>query len=156
VVSRLHNWGEFVAWMTEYARTGWWGGPITAQKWADLGLGGANALAQPGGALLWLVLVGLLVLHLRHPHCAAQPLSFGLLTWLLVYGAFFLWWEPENIEFWIASLPPALLLLALALRGARRWGPEVWIALAVAVTALGMNYASILRRGDAATDLQRR
>ena len=72
---------------------------------------------------------------------------WALATWVLVYGAFFLWWEPDNIEFWIASLPPALLLLALALRGARRRGPEVWIAVAVAVTALGINYDAIGRRG---------
>ena len=156
VVSGFRSWGDFVAWLTEYARTGWWGGPITARKWADLGLGLSDTLAQPGGALLWLLLVGLLVLHLRRLRSGARPLVVGLLAWLLVYGAFFLWWEPDNIEFWIASLPPALLLLALALRGARRWGPEVCIVLAVAATALGVNYDAIVRRGDATTDLQRR
>jgi hypothetical protein len=154
-VSGFRSWDEFAAWLTEYARIGWWGGPITAQKWANLGLGLADTLAQPGGALLWLLLAGLLVLHLRRLRSGARPLVAGLIAWLLVYGAFFLWWEPDNIEFWIASLPPALLLLALALRGARRWGPEVWVALAVAATALGVNYDAIMRRGDAATDLQR-
>jgi hypothetical protein len=155
VVSGFRSWEEFAVWLTEYARTGWWGGPITAQKGADLGLGLANTLAQPGGALLWLLLVGLLVLHLRSLCFGAQPLTIGLAAWLVIYGAFFLWWEPENIEFWIASLPPALLLLVLALRGARRWGPEIWIALAVATTALGVNYDAISQRGDATTDLQR-
>jgi hypothetical protein len=156
VVSGFRGWGDFAAWLTEYARTGWWGGPITARKWADLGMGLADTLAQPSGALLWLLLAGLLVLHLRRLRSGARPLVAGLAAWLLVYGAFFLWWEPDNVEFWIASLPPTLLLLALALRGARRWGPEVWIALVVAATALGMNYDAIARRGDAATDLQRR
>jgi hypothetical protein len=156
VVSGFRSVDEFAAWLTEYARTGWWGGPITAQKWADLGLGLASTLAQPGGALLWLLLVGLLVLHLRTLRRQAGSLTLGLVTWLLVYGGFFLWWEPDNIEFWIASLPPALLLLALALRDVRRWGPEVWIALAVAATALGVNYEAISQRGDASTDLQRR
>jgi hypothetical protein len=156
VVSGFRSWDEFVAWLTEYARTGWWGGSITVQKWADLGLGLANTLAQPGGALLWLLLVGLLVLHLRNLRFGALLPASGLVVWLLVYGAFFLWWEPENVEFWIASLPPALLLLTLALRDVRRWGPEIWIALAVAATALGVNYDAISRRGDAATDLQRR
>jgi hypothetical protein len=122
VVSGFRSWGEFAAWLTEYARTGWWGGPITARKWTDLGLGLADTLAQPGGVLLWLLLAGLLVLHLRRLRSGARPLVAGLAAWLLVYGAFFLWWEPDNIEFWIASLPPALLVLALALRGARRWG----------------------------------
>jgi hypothetical protein len=156
VVSGFRSWGEFTAWLTEYARTGWWGGPITAQRWADLGQGLADTLAQPGGGFLWLLLAGLLALHLRRLRFGARPLAIGSAAWLLAYGAFFLWWEPDNVEFWIASLPPTLLLLALALRGARRWGPEVWLALAVAATALGMNYDAITRRGDAATDLQRR
>lgn len=155
VVSGFRSSAAFVAWLTEYTRTGWWGGPITAAKWADLGAGLADTLAQPGGALLWLLLLGLLVLHLRTLFRASPALLQILLAWLLTYGAFFLWWEPDNIEFWIASLPPALLLLALALRGAPRWGPGVWIALAVATTALGLNYDAIQRRGDAATDLQR-
>jgi len=154
-ISGFRSWGAFDNWLTEYARTGWWGGPITAQKWADLGTGLSETLAQPGGALLWLLLVGLVVLHLRWLATAPRALVGLLVTWLLVYGSFFLWWEPDNIEFWIASLPPALLLLALALRGERRWGPGIWLALAVAATAIGVNNDSIVRRGDAATDLQR-
>jgi hypothetical protein len=77
------------------------------------------------------------------------------MSWLLVYGAFFLWWEPDNIEFWIASMPAALLLLALALCGERRRGPGVWLALMVAMATAGINYGAIARRGDPATDLQR-
>jgi hypothetical protein len=155
VVSGFRSWDAFEAWLTEYARTGWWGGPITAQKWHDLGIGLADTLAQPGGAVLWLLLVGLVVVHLRQLGGRPRALVAGMLTWLLVYGAFFLWWEPDNIEFWIASLPPALLLLALALRGERRWGAGVWLALAVAIAALGINTDAITRRGDPTTDLQR-
>jgi len=154
-ISGFRSWAAFASWLTEYARTGWWGGPITAQKWAGLGAGLSETLAQPGGALLWLLLAGLLVLHLRWLAAAPRVLVGALAAWLLVYGVFFLWWEPDNIEFWIASLPPALLLVALALRGERRWGPGLWLALTVAVTAIGVNYDSIARRGDAATDLQR-
>ncbi|HEX9373929.1 MAG TPA: glycosyltransferase family 39 protein, partial [Roseiflexaceae bacterium] len=155
VVSGFRSWGEFSAWLTEYARTGWWGGPITAQKWAGLGKGLSETLAQPGGALLWLLLAALLLVHVRRLAAAPRPLLAALAVWLLVYGGFFLWWEPDNVEFWIASLPPALLLLALALPGARPWGPGVWLALAVAATAIGVNHDSIARRGDAANDLQR-
>ena len=154
-VSGFRTWESFAAWMTAYARTGWWGGPITARTWERLGTGLTDTLAQPGGALLWLLLLGLVVLHLRRLIAAPRPLVAGLVAWLLVYGAFFVWWEPDNIEFWIASLPPALLLLALALRGERRWGPGIWIALAVAGSALAFNHDAIARRGDPATDLQR-
>jgi hypothetical protein len=154
-VSEFRSWAAFDAWLTEYARTGWWGGPITAKKWSGLATGLADTLAQPGGALLGLLLLGLPIAHLRWLFAGPRPLIAGLAAWLLVYGAFFLWWEPENIEFWIASLPPALLLVALALRGQRRWGPGVWLALAIGVAAAGANYESIARRGDPATDLQR-
>jgi len=154
-VSGFRSWAAFDVWLTEYARTGWWGGPITARKWGGLATGLADTLAQPGGALLGLLLLGLLLAHLRYLLAGPRPLVAALATWLLVYGAFFLWWEPDNIEFWIASLPPALLLLALALRGARPWGPGVWLALAIAFTATGVNYDSIARRGNPATDLQR-
>ncbi len=155
VVSGFRTWAAFVGWMTEYARTGWWGGPITAQKWDGLGKGLADTLAQPGGAVLWLLLAGLLVAHLRRLAAAPRSLVAALVTWLVVYGGFFFWWEPDNVEFWIASLPPALLLLALALRGERRWGPGVWLGLGVGLTTIGMNYEAITRRGDPATDLQR-
>src|SRR5262245_43581561 len=107
VISRFRTWSAFEAWLTEYARTGWWGGPITAQKWADLGKGLADTLAQPGGALLWLLLIGLMLVYLRRLTQMPRPLVAVLLTWLIVYSAFFFWWEPDNIEFWIASLPPA-------------------------------------------------
>jgi hypothetical protein len=154
-ISGFRSWAAFDAWLTEYVRTGWWGGPITAQKWAGLATGLADTLAQPGGALLGLLLLGLLIARLRSLLQGPRPLVAGLATWLLVYGAFFLWWEPDNIEFWIASLPPALLLLMLALRGERRWGAGVWLALAVAITAAATNGGAITRRGDPATDLQR-
>jgi hypothetical protein len=154
-VSGFRSWAAFDAWLTEYARTGWWGGPITAKKWTGLATGLADTLAQPGGALLGLLLLGLLIAHLRSLLAGPCLLVIALITWLLVYGCFFLWWEPDNIEFWIASVPPALLLLVLALRGERRWGPGVWLALGLGIAAAGINGGAIMRRGDPATDLQR-
>lgn len=155
VVSGFRSLDAYIAWLTEYARTGWWGGPLTLDKWTRLGTGVSETLAQPAGALLWLLLVGLLVAHLQSLIRSRRWLVGVLLAWLVVYGAFFFWWEPDNVEFWIASLPPVLLLLMLALRRERRWGPGVWIGISVAVTAIGMNYDVINRRGDPTTDLQR-
>lgn len=154
-VSGFRSLDAYIAWLTEYARTGWWGGPLTLDKWARLGKGVSETLAQPAGALLWLLLIGLLVVHMRSLKSEPRWLIGVLLAWLAVYAAFFFWWEPDNVEFWIASLPPVLLLLALALRGTRQWGPGVWIGLSVAVTAMGMNYDVISRRGDPTNDLQR-
>ncbi|GAB4200493.1 MAG: glycosyltransferase family 39 protein [Roseiflexaceae bacterium] len=154
-ISGFRSWDAFADWLLEYARTGWWGGPITASTWERLGQGLSETLAQPAGGPLWLLLIGLLVLRLRTLAAGEGRLVLALVLWLPVYAAFFTWWEADNIEFWIASMPPALLLLALALRAAPRWGAEVWVALAVGATALGLNHDAIVRRGDPARDLQR-
>jgi hypothetical protein len=80
------------------------------------------------------------------------------LVWLAVYGAFFIWWEAENIEFWIATLLPLWLLAGLSLASIPgRWprrAAEIVAVLGVALLAWH-NYPIIDRRGDAAYDLQR-
>jgi hypothetical protein len=146
-------------WLLSYAETGWWGGPITANKWALLGAGLSQTLAARGGAFLGLWLLGLLLIHARYRLSAiGYQLSVIALAWLLVYGAFFLWWEPDNVEFWIASLPPALLLLVLALaHGEQHWRrrPGLTMALAIALTLGTLNGEAIIQRGDPRQDLQR-
>ena len=158
VVGGLRSWDAFVAWSTSYARTGWWGGPLTASKWADLVKGLADAVAQPGGAWFLLALLGLgcaMAMFRRRALREHWRLAACLACWLLVYGGFFLWWEPDNVEFWIASLPPALTLLALALSTGKSWGLGVWAALALTVAMVWTNGGSIAYRGAAANDLQR-
>lgn len=156
-ISGFHSWEQFMRWTTAYAHTGWWGRDVNGEKWADLGKGLTETLAQPGGAFLGLLLAGLVVLYLRRLVWTHGHLTVVLITWLVTYGAFFFWWEPDNIEFWIASLPPAIFLLVLALdTSGTRWSPGVWLTLAVGVTMLGVNYDSIIRRGLASYDLQRR
>jgi hypothetical protein len=180
--SGLTSVAELRGWLLGYATTGWWGGAITSSKWAGLGEGLSLTLAAElgVGAFVGLWLLGLLVIHLRLmlsdlrlrrrgrdtiTRAVAQhgpSVELGLIAiacvWLLCYGAFFLWWEPDNVEFWIASLPPAILLLALALaRGEGRWRrrPGVWTTLAIALTLGALNGEAIVRRGDPARDLQR-
>lgn len=161
-LSDLASWQRLRGWLLSYAETGWWGGPITQDKWADLGEGLSLTVADTGGALIGLLLLGLLVLHSRSfvsRHLRGrQLLVLVAISWLLTYGAFFLWWEPDNIEFWIASLPPALVLLALALRGGERYWrrqPGLWLALSCALTMGVINSQAISLRGDPALDLQR-
>lgn len=157
-VHGLRSWDKFVEWMMFYAHVGWWGGPVIGEKWVDLGKGLSDTLAQPGGALLGLLLLGLLVLYLRRLLAGYAYLVATLFVWLASYGAFFMWWEPDNIEFWIASLPPFILLLMLALgTGERRsWQPGVWVAGAIGITLWGVNYDAIAYRGDCAYDDYRR
>lgn len=172
VVSNFRTLDAMLAWLTEYARTGWWGGPLSGNTLANVSLGLTDTLAQPGGAWIWLALgviaVGAIIAERRPgtrqsmrkptagaaftPHPAAL---YALLAWLGVYGAFFTWWEPDNIEFWIASLPPAAMALAFLLARGRRWGLPILGTIAIGVTMTWLNYSAIERRGDPTTDLQR-
>ncbi|NJO06390.1 MAG: hypothetical protein HC876_13165 [Chloroflexaceae bacterium] len=95
-----------------------------------------------------LLFASIVLVALRRLVRVHRPLVLLLLIWLLVYGAFFFWWEPDNIEFWIAILPPALLLLVLALQAlGTAWHAGVWLALIAGFAMLGLNCAAILERG---------
>ncbi len=164
-VSGFRSWGELASWAAGYTTTGLWGGALDASKLALLGVGLARTFAQPGGALVGLTLLGALLLNLRGLAAAPRGTVAVATSWLIVYGAFFLWWEPDNIEFWIASLPPFYLLVVLAAAGAWRRGEAEsarvagrWplaVLLVCGVAMLGLNFVAIGRRGDAGRDLQR-
>lgn len=147
------NGAAFQAWLTDYAQTGWWG--VAGDRWQNLGLGLSDTVAQPGGALFGLLLLGLLVAHLRHVGFAHGWLVGSLVAWLGFHALFFIWWEPENVKFWLVCLPVVGLLLGLGLRRTRRWGGTVWYGLGVLAVMGLSNYAALVQRGDPATDLQR-
>lgn len=149
-VGDLHSLAEVQAWLTSYAHTGWWGGNIAdPQKWHDLGRALNILLVHPAGAVALLLLAAVLLLYVRPLVQHYRPHALVLLIWLLVYGTFFYWWEPANIEFWIASLPPAFALLALALAaGGAAWHAGVWLALATAATMISLNFHEVRLRGS--------
>ncbi len=165
VVSNFRTIDEMFAWLTEYARTGWWGGLLTVATFASLGVGLSDTLAQPWGGWFSLALGGIVAWvwggYSRSPDDDQDSVQktrvalAPLIAWLATYGAFFAWWEPDNIEFWIASLPPASLLFATALARARPWSAPIWASLAIVGVMAWVNYGSIVQRGDPATDLQR-
>jgi hypothetical protein len=158
-VSGFRSWGELYGWMAGYATTGWWGGAVDGQKLALLGKGLSETLTQNVG---WYCLITLLLyLGFALPGLRQHRRETLILaSWLLAYGAFFIWWEPDNIEFWIASLPPFYLLIVLGL-DAQRERPMggTWSVVGLLIlggTLLFGNYFWITQRGDANRDLQRR
>ena len=147
---------ELRKWMFFFVETGWWG-RATRDRATDLGLGLGNTISPEGALPYWVGIVALLLLGWR----AARRWPRVVMicgAWVLIYGGFFLWWEPENVEFWIGTFLPLWLLAGLALASVR----PAWLGRAAGVVGLGgalslaaHNYPIIDRRGDAALDLQR-
>ncbi len=164
-ISRFGSFQEFWEWLTAYAHTGWWGEPITPQTGQDFLFGVSETLAKSGGMWLWLVLVGIVLFNGKRlvQHYGREVAV--LATWLVVYALFFLWWEPRNREFWIASMPPMLLLVALALVAGGKRGSApiisaqrfvgVGIVGAVGIIALFINVEDIRQRSTADMDIHR-
>ena len=160
-LSGLRSWDAFYTWVAGYTTTGFWGGPIGLARLPLLGQGLADTLAQPGGAIVGMILLGLLLAGWRQLRTAPRGVVAICLSWLLIYGLFFFWWEPDNVEFWIASLPPFYLLLISAVwpgsapqsTWRTSWMPL--LALLCGLWMLGSNLITISIRGDAQRDLQR-
>jgi hypothetical protein len=143
-------------WMFFFVETGWWGHAIR-DRWTDLGSGLGNTISTVDALPYW---VGIVVLTLLGvPAWRRWPrITVLALAWLVLYSAFFTWWEADNIEFWIASLLPLWLLLGLSIAGI---GPRWLHRLAQSVGIAGIvllafhNFPIVERRGDATYDLQR-
>lgn len=149
-ISGFRDSATALAWLTQYAATGWWGGRATL---TDLLSGISESIAWPLGATYGIIILTLSLAHLR-----IQPLRSEhawMWTWMLVYAVFFTWWEPDNIEFWIALCPLGILLLLAPLRHQPRWSIGSCLALGVAILTMHTNWLAITQRGDASRDLQR-
>jgi hypothetical protein len=149
-VSGFRDSTTALAWLTQYAATGWWGGRATL---TDLLSGISESIAWPLGASYGIAILSISLAHLRiHPLRSEHAWMW---TWILVYAVFFTWWEPDNIEFWIAICPLGILLLLAPLRHHPRWGIGTCLALGVALLTMHTNWVAISQRGDARQDLQR-
>jgi len=149
-VSGFRTSDQVSAWTLQYATTGWWGGRGTL---ADLGTGISNTVTSLNGGFFLLIALGVSLLAIRSRQLSTW--SIWLSVWLLVYGGFFFWWEPDNIEFWIGVTPVAVLLLITPLANTRPWRAHSLIALTSSIIVASSNYGAITVRGDARTDLQR-
>ena len=160
-LSGLRSWDAFYAWVAGYTTTGFWGGPIGLSRLPLLGQGLTDTLAQPAGAIVGPILLGLLLAGWRQLRTAPRGMVAICLSWIFIYGLFFFWWEPDNVEFWIASLPPFYLLLITAVWPSSASHPNLrsnWMPLLALVCGLWMfggNLITITLRGDAQRDLQR-
>ena len=156
-VNGYRSLGQLRDWMFFFVETGWWG-HATRGRWIDLGAGLGNTISTRNALFFWIGVIVVLLLGIV-PAARRWPriVAFAVI-WIVAYGAFFIWWEAENIEFWIATLLPLWLLTGLALASIPwRWPRTATSFAAVLGIALlaWHNYPIIERRGDAAYDLQR-
>lgn len=81
-----------------------------------------------------------------------RTLAWLCAAWLVAYVPFFVWWEPANVEFWIAPWIAAAVLVSLALEkgGGRLVGP-VMVGALFLVNLLG----SVLPLADESRDYWR-
>jgi len=76
-------------------------------------------------ALVGLVLLFLVVNLFARMKIVAREYRYPALlgvVWLVPYCLFFSWWEPENVEFWIAPLLPFWMFMAFSLGAVLRSG----------------------------------
>jgi hypothetical protein len=118
------------------------------------------AVALVAGALLAGVLVRGYRDRQRQPEAVGR-LTRALVAWMIAYTAFFLVWEPSNLEFWIPQVTAAWLLAAAACAGPLEGGTTAIrararrsILLGVAAVMVGAAnlVGSILPAIDAAND----
>ncbi|MBN1428255.1 MAG: glycosyltransferase family 39 protein [Anaerolineae bacterium] len=107
--SGLNSWESIYFWLTDYAQTGRWGGYLSLEHLPALRAGLENSISTETW-LSWIfyalvaIGIGAGVWQARRDPRRISWLIFGG-TWLIPYMIFFWWWEPFNIEFWIALLP---------------------------------------------------
>ena len=151
IVSGFTTYSAAHQWLFDYVDSGWWGGRATL---ADVRDGLADTVAAGWGGYLAIATVVLSAISYWSTRTRLeQP---WLVVWMVTYGVFFSWWEPDNVEFWIATTPIAVMLLVAPLAQLARTDRRVLVAFGLLLTTFVVNLTAIRTRGDALTDLQRR
>lgn len=151
IISGFTTYADAHRWLFDYVDSGWWGGKATLSDVRD---GLADTVAAGwGGYIAFATVVLAAISYWTTRTRIEQP---WLLVWLITYGAFFSWWEPDNIEFWIATTPIAAMLLVAPLVQFARTDIRIMVAYGLLVTTFTLNVSAIRTRGEAQTDLQRR
>jgi MFS family permease len=168
VVLRLHSPTAFHSWSTEYAELGWWWNfNIAHNLRLDAYALRHAAFVEPPGKRGTIHLAadtptGLLALYFTtlfgwfvavYYFFAALPLLWRThyrpilmmsVVWIVLYAAFFTIWSPGYFVFWVPTLIPISLVLALTMAHYRsrsvgvavNWLVGVWIAMYATVNVM--------------------
>jgi hypothetical protein len=128
-----HDFPSWLAWVTEYMHASQnWGGYLKASGMQRGGSAFVRAflpeldpdLAVTGtlnyAAVKFLLSAGamgflaVLLANAKQGWASHRQAIWFALAWLLAFVPFFVWWEPWNIEFWVASTVPCWILLGIS------------------------------------------
>lgn len=153
----------YINWLTDYAQqgeeSGAWGGYLSFDHFDALteGLTDTISLTPLHAQIFYAVAILGGVVFLLRPGESKRAWAAFVITWLALYGAFFWWWEPWNIEFWIALLPLWCLLMILGWRALNIAQRPLQYAVSIVPFGLAMliyhaGYDTICQEADAAND----
>gem|GEM_PF-3470230 len=151
----------FMKWINSYGNLGTWGA-LRADTAANTlsGLSAAVSADFWTGRVLVIALFVSATALARHSIHRGGPLAWTLWVWTGTYFAFFAWWLPENLKFWVLVLPAPLLLLTISLEWERLAHTKRIIALSasgIALVALLLtNTPDIWAKRDPMSDPERR
>ncbi len=135
------TYAKWISWILAYSRIpGWPRGNFGPSGFAMAKFGTLNAFlgsaysfrtmfapltiqnAQTIFRCSLIVILGFLILRLDlFWKYHRQSLCFFLL-WLLPFVPFFIWWDPDNIEFWVTMTPPCWILMGIVVSElSNRW-----------------------------------
>lgn len=113
---------EFLSWIVSFTITQTDYGSLQPSQLLLAGLGMKRALVDGRAGLLMVphgLLLGGAVWLAVSSKGISRRIAACLLVFFLTYAAFFAWWEPLNIEFWVVTLAPLALLCLLGFRTSR-------------------------------------
>ncbi|HKP53848.1 MAG TPA: glycosyltransferase family 39 protein [Chloroflexia bacterium] len=110
----------FLKWINSYGNLGTWGA-LRADTAANTlsGLSAAVSADFWTGRVLVIALFASALALARHSIRRGGPFAWALWVWTGIYLAFFAWWQPDVLKFWVLVLPAPLLLLAISLEWER-------------------------------------
>jgi 4-amino-4-deoxy-L-arabinose transferase-like glycosyltransferase len=119
VVAGQNTPEAFLKWVNSYGNLGTWGA-LTAETPANTlsGLSASVSAEYWTGRVLIVALFAAAVWFARASIRKGGPFAWTLWAWTATYMAFFAWWQPEVLKFWVLVLPAPLLLLVMGVE----WG----------------------------------
>jgi 4-amino-4-deoxy-L-arabinose transferase-like glycosyltransferase len=132
VVAGQNTPEAFLKWVNSYGNLGTWGA-LTADTPANTlsGLSAAVSAEYWTGRALVFALFAAALTFAKASIRKGGAFAWTLWAWTATYLAFFAWWQPEVLKFWVLVLPAPLLLLVMAVEWNRLTRPIRLASLSV-------------------------